>query len=133
MVFAAKILSRWLVFGDIPVLSCSSFHLWAILVHVSSQECNMLIDFVCVCVCLYVCLVALLICTDLSLHVNPVFFGIMYLRIMLYLICVRFVTKQTSKKRFHPKITLYSLDLVFLFAKKHGAKKQVVFLHRFLT
>ena len=35
--------------------SCSSFHLWAMLVHVSSQECNMLIDFVCVCVCLSVC------------------------------------------------------------------------------
>ena len=78
----------------------------------------------CVCVCLYVCLVALLICTDLSLHVNPVFFGIMYLRIMLYLICVRFVTKQTSKKRFHPKITLYSLDLVFCSQKNTVPKNR---------
>ena len=57
VVFAAIILSRWLVFGDIPVLSYSSFHLWAMLVHVSSQECNMLIDFVCVCV--FSCLVDL--------------------------------------------------------------------------
>ena len=54
---------------------------------------------------------------------SAVFFGIIYLRIMLCLICVCFVTTQTSKNRFHPKITLYSLDLVFLFAKKHGAQK----------
>ena len=76
----------------------------------------------CVFVCVCVCLVALLICTDLSLHVNPVFFGIMYLRIMLYLICVRFVPKQTSKKDSTQK-SFYSLDLVLFFAKKTRCPK----------